>query len=88
MKEAAYEPLRVAIRARYFKKAGEGWRACSPSDEGGVEMRLWEVPENAVEVGEIEMDDFYVALNSCKCSVGDVGRYEEWSEHFGQWEKK
>lgn len=48
VKEAAYEPLRIAIRAIYFKKVNNLWRPCSPSDDKRVMMRIWEVPNNEV----------------------------------------
>lgn len=92
-REAIFEPVRRCQRAVAFKRVArekdgqrrEGWTPCSPGDPSAVEMNLMRVPPAELIEPEVIIEDFEMALEKTKPSVGasDLERYEEWTAEFG-----
>jgi vacuolar protein-sorting-associated protein 4 len=85
VREAAFEPLRIGIRATHFKNENGKMIPCSPSDPHGQKIRLADISPDDLELPCVEMDHFLMALTSCKASVDakDLLQYEQWTEQFG-----
>lgn len=92
-REAIYEPVRRCQRAVAFKRVirdkdgqrREGWIPCSPGDPAAVEMDMMRVPQKELIEPEVIIEDFEMALEKTKPSVGvgDIERYAEWTAEFG-----
>lgn len=85
VKSALLEPVRLCSRARFFRKVGEKFAPCSPSEQGAIEMTLNDVPSGKLRPPVVSADDFFNILESAKPSVSqtDLQRQEEFTTEFG-----
>jgi vacuolar protein-sorting-associated protein 4 len=85
VKSALLEPLRLCTRARFFRRIGEKFTPCSPSDQGAQEMTLNDVPSGKLKPPVVCAEDFFNMLVSAKPSVShvDLERQEKFTAEFG-----
>ena len=93
VKDALYQPVRVAQAATHFKKVPDPshaqpflLEACSPGDPAGVEMSLYDIATEAFKPNDVSFAHFVQALDNSKPSVGrdDLKKFEQWTQQFGQ----
>ncbi|EAS02208.1 AAA-type ATPase (macronuclear) [Tetrahymena thermophila SB210] len=91
VREASYEPLRIAQRATKFKKIQDKdgqpkYVACAPSDPQGESKVLMDIQGSMLKLQDVSIDHFELALQSCKPSVSekDIERQIEFTKEFGQ----
>eukprot|EP00825_Cyclidium_porcatum_P013178 TRINITY_DN16933_c0_g1_i3.p1 TRINITY_DN16933_c0_g1~~TRINITY_DN16933_c0_g1_i3.p1 ORF type:complete len:376 (+),score=77.77 TRINITY_DN16933_c0_g1_i3:249-1376(+) len=90
IKDAAYQPLRIAQEACKFKQVMDGgkmkYQATYPSDNEGVFMKFTEIQPSMLSLPKLTMDNFYNSLNNVKKSVSnkDISQHVKWTQEFGQ----
>jgi len=84
--DAIYEPLRKCQSAKYFKKKGEYYMPCSPSDEGAYPSTLFEIPNPELLLPPpVTMEDYINAFGKIKPTVSekDLEKQDEFTKNFG-----
>lgn len=85
--DAIYEPLRRCQTSKYFKKSGQYYVPCSPSDQGAFKMSIHEIPEpEYLKPPDVGLEDYLQALNKIKPTVNeeDLIKQDEFTMKFGQ----
>ena len=85
--DAIYEPLRKCQHSKYFKKQGQNYIPCSPSDEGAFKMTLLEIPDpEKLLTPPVTVEDYINALSKIKPTVSekDLEKQDEFTTNFGQ----
>lgn len=91
VRDALFQPVRKCSAATHFKKVYkdgvEYLSPCSPTDRdtSRTEIDLMSVPSDRLLPPDVGMDDFAMALENTKPSVGttDLDRYMTWTANFG-----
>jgi vacuolar protein-sorting-associated protein 4 len=93
VRDALYQPIRIAQQATHFKKIkddknahGFSYEPCSPGEPGAVEMSLFDIETDQLHANDVTFSHFERALASVKPSVGkeDLQKFEDWTQQFGQ----
>lgn len=93
VRDALFQPVRIAQSATHFKKVKDPtgaqpflWEACSPGERGAVEMSLYDIDTEKLKPNDVSDTHFLKALQQTKPSVGqgDLIKFEEWTQQFGQ----
>lgn len=76
IRDASYEPLRIAQRATHFKKVMDKdqkmkFMACAPSDPEGFPNTLMDFKGEELKLQDVSLDHFELALQKCKPSVSE-----------------
>ena len=93
VKDALYQPVRVAQAASHFKKVKDPsgqqpflLEACSPGERQAQEMSLYDISTEQFKPNDVSYQHFKQALENVKPSVGpgDLKKFEDWTQQFGQ----
>jgi vacuolar protein-sorting-associated protein 4 len=93
VKDALYQPVRVAQTATHFKKVPDPTgqqeyllEACSPGERKSIEMSLYDIKTEQFKPNDVSFQHFQHALENVKPSVGveDLKRFEDWTQQYGQ----
>jgi vacuolar protein-sorting-associated protein 4 len=85
--DAIMEPIRKCQLSRFFRKEGQYFLPCSPSDDGAFKMTLNEIPEpENLKPPDVCKADFVKAMSKIKPTVSqtDLERQEKFTQEFGQ----
>jgi vacuolar protein-sorting-associated protein 4 len=85
VREAAFEPLRIGIRATHFKRTKGRVIPCSPSDKAGVRMSLGDVSPDELALSAVELEHFLMGMSICRPSLSEeeLKKYVNWTKDFG-----
>ena len=92
VKDAAYEPVREVLNARYFRAVFMGedqpelFTPCRPDDPGAMEVRAKDLDPQMIMARPCTMSDFEAAMQRSKPSLGevDMSKFHEWTEQYGE----
>lgn len=84
-REAMMASVRKVITGTHFKRDGQHFTPCSPSDEGAVEMGWSDAQGSELIQPPTGLREFERSIESIKCSVSadDIVNYVSWTETFG-----
>lgn len=86
-KDAIMAPIRKCQEATKFVKTSKGtYLPTYASDPHGIDMTMDSMDPTLLEAPLVCVEDFQQSLTKTKATVsqGDLGKYEEWTEEFGQ----
>jgi vacuolar protein-sorting-associated protein 4 len=55
VRDACYEPLRRCQNAKKFKKVGNGWFPCKPSDSQGTELNFMDLEGKNLQLPNVNI---------------------------------
>ncbi|KAK5658936.1 hypothetical protein OQA88_1753 [Cercophora sp. LCS_1] len=91
VQEALRAPLDKVSAATHFKKVNSNgsqlYTPCGPYESGAIEMTWDKVPKNKLKEQPVTAADFLQILNhgnvKASVGVGELGKYQDWTEAYG-----